>query len=119
MPSSHSGGGSGYVRNITFEDYHVEKVDYPILIDQCYSTSAQQCKDYPSTLSISNITYKNVHGTSSGLLKNGTVVELLCSGQCKNIVAKQTNITSPSGPSQYLCRNLANESLLDFKCTAA
>jgi hypothetical protein len=26
------GGGSGYVRNVTFSDFRVENVDYPILV---------------------------------------------------------------------------------------
>jgi galacturan 1,4-alpha-galacturonidase len=34
--SSHSGGGSGYVRNVTFTNYEVQNVDYPIVITACY-----------------------------------------------------------------------------------
>lgn len=32
--SSISGGGSGYVKNITFSNFHAEKVDNPVVIDQ-------------------------------------------------------------------------------------
>lgn len=59
-----SGGGSGYVKNITFEDFRnisqssrstqkgsadSEDVDNPIYLTQCYSTPAQQCEAHPAT----------------------------------------------------------------------
>jgi galacturan 1,4-alpha-galacturonidase len=56
--NSVSGGGSGYVRNVTFQDFRNESessastlvpttnqsvdVDNPIYLTQCYSSSAQQ-----------------------------------------------------------------------------
>jgi galacturan 1,4-alpha-galacturonidase len=35
-----SGVGSGIVKNITFTNFVDSKVDLPITIDQCYSTTA-------------------------------------------------------------------------------
>jgi galacturan 1,4-alpha-galacturonidase len=54
-PNSTAGGGSGYVRNITFANFQVSNVDYPIYINQCYSTPAATCAQYPSKLSISDV----------------------------------------------------------------
>ncbi|CAG5157134.1 uncharacterized protein ALTATR162_LOCUS4926 [Alternaria atra] len=34
--TSTKGGGNGYVKNITFQDFTVSNVDLPIVIDQCY-----------------------------------------------------------------------------------
>ncbi|EED84983.1 hypothetical protein POSPLDRAFT_105711 [Postia placenta Mad-698-R] len=74
-PDSTSGGGSGYVKNITFEDFYVYEVDSPVVIDQCYFTSASECAEYPSQLSISDIHYINMTGTSSGA-EGSVVVDL-------------------------------------------
>jgi galacturan 1,4-alpha-galacturonidase len=54
-PTSTAGGGGGYVRNVTFMNFAVADVDYPIYINQCYSTPAATCAQYPSKLSISDI----------------------------------------------------------------
>jgi galacturan 1,4-alpha-galacturonidase len=54
-PNSTAGGGTGYVRNITFVDFRNTNVDYPIYINQCYSTAAATCLAYPSKLSISDV----------------------------------------------------------------
>lgn len=54
-PNSESGGGTGYVRNITFQDFTMINVDKPVIIDQCYSTSAEKCAQYPSQIEISDV----------------------------------------------------------------
>ncbi|KAF8836104.1 glycoside hydrolase family 28 protein [Paxillus ammoniavirescens] len=116
-PNSTAGGGTGYVQNITFENFYVNNVDYPIYLNQCYSTPANVCAEYPSKLVISDVHYINVHGTSSG--KEGDLVaELECSSECYDITATGTNLTSPKGPAVYYCQNIANETLLDFPCTS-
>jgi len=115
-----TGGGTGYVKNITFENFLVQNVDYPILIDQCYDVeNATFCAEYPSKLSISDVHYINVHGTSSGKNKN-TVAQLECSALCEDITAKGTKLSPPANytSAQYLCLNIASTSSLDFNCTA-
>ncbi|KAH9919866.1 glycoside hydrolase family 28 protein [Fomitopsis serialis] len=115
--NSTAGGGTGYVRNVTFEDFYVYVVDDPVVIDQCYETDASVCAEYPSQLSISDIHYSNVTGTSSG--DEGTVVvDLECSQECEDITASGIDITSPKGPATYVCQNIASENELGFNCTA-
>ncbi|KAI0370532.1 pectin lyase-like protein [Pilatotrama ljubarskyi] len=116
-PNSTVGGGTGYVKNITFKDFHVENVENPILINQCYSTPANVCAQYPSNLSISDVHYINVHGTSAGT-QGGVVVDLECSQTCQDITAKKTHLTSPNGTTTYVCRNIASTAQLDFNCSA-
>lgn len=53
--NSTAGGGTGYVQNITFQNIQVSNVDVPIYINQCYSTNAAVCAQYPSRLSISDV----------------------------------------------------------------
>ncbi|KAI9065287.1 glycoside hydrolase family 28 protein [Trametes sanguinea] len=116
-PTSTVGGGSGHVRNVTFKDFYVKNVDNPVLINQCYSTDANVCAQYPSNLSISDVHYINVHGTSSGA-EGSVVVDLECSDQCQDITAKGTRISPPNGTATYICKNIASTSQLDFNCTA-
>ncbi|KAN0078074.1 polygalacturonase [Tylopilus felleus] len=116
-PNSTAGGGTGYVQNATFEDFYVNNVDNPIYLDQCYDTATNVCAEFPSTLTISDIHYINVTGTSSGNSGN-VVVELKCSAECYGITATGINLSSPDCPAVYYCQNVANETALDFACTA-
>ncbi|WWC69721.1 uncharacterized protein I206_103664 [Kwoniella pini CBS 10737] len=115
-----SGGGSGYVKNVTFQDFVNNNVDNPIYLTQCYSSSAQQCQNFPSTLSISDVHFIDVTGTASGKVANNTVATLECSAKCVDITATGTSLAPKNGTAgsgKYLCANLQNESTLDFQCT--
>ncbi|KDQ58920.1 glycoside hydrolase family 28 protein [Jaapia argillacea MUCL 33604] len=115
--NSTAGGGSGYVKNITFANMIAQSVDTPIYINQCYSTNLTICAEYPSTLSISDVHYYNITGTSSG--REGTVVvDLECSAPCTDITAVGTSLMSPNGTATYVCKNITTVSELDFNCTA-
>lgn len=114
--TSTTGGGNGFVKNITFQDFAVQNVALPVVIDQCYETSASTCSSYPSKVTISDVHYINVHGTGS---KSKEVVSLVCSAVCQNITATGTRLVGSSGSSQYFCTNIASTSSLDFPCTAA
>ncbi|KAI0828649.1 pectin lyase-like protein [Trametes gibbosa] len=116
-PVSTVGGGTGFVQNITFKDFHVENVDNPVLIDQCYSTPADVCAQFPSNLSISDVHYINVTGTSSGR-EGAVVVDLECSDTCQDITAEDTHLSSPKGNATFVCKNIASTAELDFDCTA-
>ncbi|KAG9312450.1 pectin lyase fold/virulence factor [Chiua virens] len=116
-PSSTASRGTGYVRNITFEDFYVNNVDHPIYVDSCYSTAADVCAEYPSKVTIADVHYINVTGVSSGKA-GAVVVQLECSAECYGITAMGTDLTSPGGDAVYYCENIADESALDFSCTA-
>ena len=47
--------GSGLVKNITFDGFVESNVDSPVVIDQCYETSASDCAKYPSNTYIQDI----------------------------------------------------------------
>ncbi|KAH9833270.1 pectin lyase-like protein [Rhodofomes roseus] len=115
--NSTAGGGTGYVKNVTFEDFFVYVVDDPIVIDQCYFTDASVCEEYPSQLSISDIHFINVTGTSSGA-EGTVVVDLECSQECEDITASGIDVTSPDGPATYVCKNIASTDELGFNCSA-
>ncbi|KAH9940304.1 pectin lyase-like protein [Amylocystis lapponica] len=116
-PNSTVGGGTGYVKNITFQDYVVKNVETPMYINQCYSTDADICAQYPSPLNISDVHYINITGTSSGR-EGSVVVDLECSAECQDITAVGTALSPPNGTATYVCANIASVSQLDFNCTA-
>ncbi|GJJ09196.1 hypothetical protein Clacol_003418 [Clathrus columnatus] len=115
-PTSVSGGGTGFVKNVTFLNYRVDNVDNPILIDQCYETAASVCAEFPSKLTISDIHYKNITGTASSAEK-GVVVSLECSQPCNDITAQGVSIVPPAPfKAQFVCSNITSINELDFPC---
>ncbi|KAF4921537.1 Exopolygalacturonase A [Colletotrichum viniferum] len=115
---SEAGGGLGHVRNVTYEKYHNVNNDWAIQLTQCYfAASDEACQQYPATLVIEDILFKDFTGTTSK--KNDPRVgSLICSDPsvCKNIQAHNINVSPPSGKDpKWTCTNMAN-SLLDIDC---
>ncbi|KAF1924659.1 glycoside hydrolase family 28 protein [Didymella exigua CBS 183.55] len=97
--TSTTGGGNGYVRNVTFQDFTVQSVALPVVIDQCYETSASTCASHPSKVTISDVHYVNVTGTGS---KSKEVVSLVCSDVCQGVTATGTRLhREPGFPLQF------------------
>ncbi|KAI0827708.1 glycoside hydrolase family 28 protein [Trametes gibbosa] len=103
------GVGAGLVKNITFDGFVESNVDNPVVIDQCYMTSADDCAKYPSNTYIQDVWFTNITGTSSGKEK-ATVASLSCSpdGRCSNVNVDDINITPPSkyGDAKFSCQNV-------------
>ncbi|KAI1406658.1 glycoside hydrolase family 28 protein [Hypoxylon fuscum] len=114
------GGGTGWVRNVTYDLLHGINNDRAITITQCYGQSNKTlCNEYPANLTIEDVTMKNIYGTTSAKLdpQAGTLV---CSApdRCSNIRVENITVTVPSGqPPVYECRNMDN-SLLQLTCIA-
>ncbi|CAG9942894.1 unnamed protein product [Clonostachys rosea f. rosea IK726] len=116
QPGLGGGGGSGYVRNVTYDTFGNINNDGAIKIDQCYGEkNATRCEEFPSKMNITDVLFKNFYGTTSK--SNDPIVgSLICSTEtsCDNIRAENISITPPSGkPAQWLCRHM-DESLLDL-----
>ncbi|KAI0487635.1 polygalacturonase [Xylaria cf. heliscus] len=117
-PILSGGGGSGYVRNITYERYESINNDWAIQVNQCYGQSNKTlCELYPSNMTISEIYFIDMWGTTSSKYdpKVGTLV---CSSpeQCYDFHAKNVSITSPKGNSQWICSNFDTSDLEGFDC---
>ncbi|KXL49328.1 MAG: glycoside hydrolase family 28 protein [Acidomyces sp. 'richmondensis'] len=114
------GGGSGRVNNITYQDMVIDNVDYAIEVTQCYGQkNLTLCFEYPSNLTISDITISNIHGTTSTKYEpiSGYVV---CSSEdvCSNIVLNDIDVVAPDGAKNYFTCGDINESLLHgINCT--
>ena len=121
------GGGSGAVSNITYDGMILSNVDYAVEITQCYGqknlTLCNQVRfpcafdpicnrtnsslQFPSNLTISDITIKNFHGTTSKKY-DPLVGYLVCSSPsvCSDINIQNVTVKSPSGTDKYKCANI-------------
>ncbi|EGN92764.1 glycoside hydrolase family 28 protein [Serpula lacrymans var. lacrymans S7.3] len=103
------GVGSGIVKNVTYSFFTESNVDNPLVIDQCYETTAEACAAYPSNVYIQDIWFDNFQGTSSGNEKS-VVASLACSpdGRCSDINVNNITLTPPTqyGNATYTCQNV-------------
>ncbi|KAI8579474.1 hypothetical protein K450DRAFT_288174 [Umbelopsis ramanniana AG] len=116
------GGGAGYVKNITFDTFYLNSVDYAIELTQCYGqNNASLCVQAPSKMKLTDINFNNFYGTTSGVRK-AVVATIICSveSMCSNIEASNINVTSPAkyGTSQYICTRV-DTSDLHIPCTSS
>ena len=62
---SSSGGGLGYVRNITWDTCINSNNELAIDVSQCYFAKSQElCNAYPASLVIEDVIFKNFYGTT-------------------------------------------------------
>ncbi|RDL33266.1 Exopolygalacturonase [Venustampulla echinocandica] len=111
------GGGSGMVKNITYDTMIIDNVDYAIEVDQCYGQkNLTLCLEFPSPLTISDIVFKNFNGKTSKQYQP-EIGTFACSSAtaCSNIVATDINVFSPNGTKDAYCLNV-DEEALDVKC---
>ncbi|KAF6807416.1 exopolygalacturonase [Colletotrichum musicola] len=93
--------GYGYVENITYKNFWLARMDYGIILDSCYfNINETTCEQYPSGMNVSNVSFENFSGYTSGIYGNA-VAKLTCSTNpdavCHNIKIKDFNVTSPCG----------------------
>ncbi|OGE48943.1 hypothetical protein PENARI_c024G01034 [Penicillium arizonense] len=103
--------GYGRINNITYKNIHIENTDKPIVLDQCYfNINATTCAEYPSAVNITNITFENIYGTSSGA-EDEVVADLTCSPNavCSDIHLKNINLVSPDGGSEIICDGIQGD----------
>ncbi|KAF9870663.1 exopolygalacturonase [Colletotrichum karsti] len=113
-----SGGGSGRVRNVTYELFHNNGNDHAISISQCYYSKNQtMCDLYPASLKIQDISFLDFSGTTSS--KNAPRVgELICSSPdvCTGIVAHNIDVVPAGGGEAFFgCHNF-DQSNVDIRC---
>ncbi|KAJ9184022.1 hypothetical protein P3X46_007806 [Hevea brasiliensis] len=105
-----SPGGSGYARNISFEQIILQETKNPIIIDQNYC-NGHKCKEKKilsvqtsEAVKVSDIKYIGVEGTSDS--EEGIKLDCAKLG-CINIMMEQINITSfePGKEISAYCNN--------------
>ncbi|CAN8245153.1 unnamed protein product [Cochlearia groenlandica] len=98
-------GGSGYAKNITFEDIILINTENPIIIDQYYGCK-QHCSTTASAVEVSSVKFKGFHG--SAIKQNA--IHMNCSQvkRCNGIVLDDiTIIHAIHGKNlEVLCKNV-------------
>ncbi|XP_057498148.1 polygalacturonase-like [Actinidia eriantha] len=99
-------GGSGYAKNIIFQNIVMHNVSNPIIIDQNYCDQDKPCPKQDSAVKIQNVWYKNIKGTSASEI----AIKLDCSKSfpCKGIVLQDINLArdSSDGHPKASCINV-------------
>ncbi|XP_043816110.1 exopolygalacturonase-like [Manihot esculenta] len=89
--------------NIHFQDITMEKFSNPIIVDQMYCPWNKCNKKEPSKVKISDVSFKNIKGTSATAL----TVQLICSSgvPCEKVELANIDLTysGPEGPAKSEC----------------
>ncbi|XP_059440143.1 polygalacturonase-like [Corylus avellana] len=84
-------GGSGYAKNITFQNVEMHSVQNPIIINQYYCDKKElSCSEQASAVKVSNIVYKNITGVSA----SEEAINFKCSKSfpCREIWLEDVNL---------------------------
>ncbi|XP_057957050.1 polygalacturonase-like [Malania oleifera] len=94
---------TGFVRNVIFQQATMSNVQNPIVIDQNYCPSHQNCPSQVSGIKISNVIYENIHGTSA----TEVAVKFDCSPKspCSGIRMENVKLTYQNRPAVASCVN--------------
>jgi len=114
VPPNGGGGGLGFMTNITFRDFTLQNLTMePAQITQCTSFSGATGGCDTSLFQISNITWANMTGTTSGT----TVADLQCSGAvpCPGIEIDLAGVQVNGSTGHYKCSNVINP--IGFTCS--
>ncbi|XP_028803144.1 polygalacturonase-like [Neltuma alba] len=95
--------GSITITNMHFEDITMNNVSNPVIIDQEYCPWNQCNKKIPSKVKISDVTFKNIRGTSG--TKEGVI--LICSAgvPCENVNLSNVQLTFNGSEVVAKCSN--------------
>uniref|UniRef100_A0ACD5XA32 Uncharacterized protein n=1 Tax=Avena sativa TaxID=4498 RepID=A0ACD5XA32_AVESA len=98
-------GGSGYAKDIVFQNMVMDSVQNPIIIDQNYCDSAKPCKNQTSAVEVSNVVFRNIRGTTV----SKDAIKLSCSKDlpCSDIALENINLKleGGSGDTESTCQN--------------
>ncbi|XVF20717.1 hypothetical protein REPUB_Repub12eG0027200 [Reevesia pubescens] len=97
----------GSALDMHFEDITMNNVGNPIIIDQQYCPWNQCNLKLPSHIKLSNINFKNIHGTSS----TKEAIKIMCSNgsPCEGVELADIDLTykGPKGPAISQCLNVS------------
>ncbi|KAM3289305.1 hypothetical protein P3S67_017593 [Capsicum chacoense] len=94
---------SSFVRAVLFQHIVMSNVQNPIIIDQNYCPNHESCPNQGSGVKISDVTYQDIHGTSS----TEVAVKLDCSktNPCTGITLEDVNLSYKDGKADASCVN--------------
>uniref|UniRef100_A0A0E0KKI1 Polygalacturonase n=1 Tax=Oryza punctata TaxID=4537 RepID=A0A0E0KKI1_ORYPU len=99
-------GGSGYAKDIVFQNMVMNSVKNPIIIDQNYCDSAKKCETQEgSAVEVSNVVFKNIAGTT--ISKNAITLNCSKNYPCYDIALQDINLemVDGNGATGSICQN--------------
>ncbi|CAH2062653.1 unnamed protein product, partial [Thlaspi arvense] len=112
-------GGTGFAKNIFFDQISVNAATHPIVIDQHYCNGRSFCPEQTKAVQVSSVFFTNVRGTSGGK----EAIKLDCSKNvpCQDIHLQNVSLTSstPGGSVFATCHNAKGQfsSIPPVTCT--
>ncbi|KAL4631854.1 hypothetical protein ACB092_04G007600 [Castanea dentata] len=99
---------NGFVRNLLFQNIVMRNVENPIIIDQNYCPHNQGCPLQSSGVMISEVTYRNIQGTSA----TAEAVTFNCSpsSPCRGIKLQDIKLTHNNRAATSSCKNIGGTS---------
>ncbi|KAF9663096.1 hypothetical protein SADUNF_Sadunf17G0003000 [Salix dunnii] len=99
---------NGFARNVVFQNLIMNNVKNPIIIDQNYCPSNQGCPHQSSGVKISQVTFRNIQGTSA----TPEAVTFNCSpsNPCSGIILQDIKLTYMNKAATSSCKNIGGTS---------
>ncbi|KAI4356733.1 hypothetical protein L6164_000728 [Bauhinia variegata] len=98
----------GFVKNILFQNIIMKNVENPIIIDQNYCPNNQGCPNQSSGVKISDVTYKNIRGTSA--TAEAVTFDCSPSSPCQGIRLQDINLTYMNKAATSSCKHIGGTS---------
>ncbi|XP_060181784.1 polygalacturonase-like [Lycium barbarum] len=94
---------NGFVKDVLFQHAVMNNVQNPIIINQNYCPSHENCPEQGSSVKISSITYQDIHGTSA----TEVAVKFDCSKKypCSGIKMQDVNLSYKHHSAEASCVN--------------
>ncbi|XP_050237891.1 polygalacturonase-like [Mercurialis annua] len=99
---------TSFVRNVLFQNIIMTNVQNPIIIDQDYCPDNIGCPNQSSGVKISQVTYKNIKGTSRS--SEAVTFECSKSNPCKGIRLHDIRLTYMNKAATSSCKNIQGSS---------
>jgi rhamnogalacturonan hydrolase len=90
----------GYVRNVTYENFKLVEVDYPMAINLFWCPHTK-CPATTGTLTISDVTFRNFQGTENGNSRPEALVDCISGHRCTNINFENIQVTASNGAATH------------------
>ncbi|TQD72997.1 hypothetical protein C1H46_041473 [Malus baccata] len=99
---------TGFVKNILFQNIIMRNVKNPVIIDQDYCPNSQGCPSMSSGVKISQVTYRNIQGTSG--TAEAVTFECSPSTPCTGIRLQDIKLTYLNKATTSSCKNIGGTS---------
>jgi len=90
----------GSVTNITYQDFKLVEVDYPMVVN-LYWCPHTTCPPDTGTLTVSGVTFRNFQGTEYGNSRPAVLLHCIQGHECKNIVFDGVDVTASNGGATF------------------